>query len=262
MHKLLRQSQSGTNLESARRIKPFFVITMISQLPFFECLSHCKVLPFFKRALFAGFLALSTTATALELSTPEAQCAHSFSSQPSDVTIVQKYLESQHAVQEGLALQIARSAVKESSGAGVPLAMTLAIIQKESRFRPLAKNPSGATGLMQVMPRYHRDKLRAEGPAASLLTPETNIRVGLKVLTEYLAQANGNIEAALRKYSGGAKAYVKEVQSLQRHLTKYKEQVRQGWYQLTANRGDAPFLTAIQGGASKGTSCEESGREC
>lgn len=99
--------------------------------------------------------------------------------------------------------------------------LLIAIIQKESAFRPTVQSSYGAQGLMQVVRRWHHDKLR---PSESLFDPEVNIRVGADVLEEYLASADGNLDHALRKYSGNAPGYVKTIKKESRALGRIAEQ--------------------------------------
>jgi soluble lytic murein transglycosylase-like protein len=56
-------------------------------------------------------------------------------------------------------------------------------------------------GLMQIIPRFHPEKLADHGGEAALLEPEINIRVGTWVLHEYMRRF-GDVEAALLKYAG------------------------------------------------------------
>lgn len=78
--------------------------------------------------------------------------------------------------------------------------LILAVVAVESGFNPIAESPMGAQGLMQVIPRFHHDKL--EGLAAgSLLNPVANIQVGARVLKESIGRA-GTIEAGLQQYAG------------------------------------------------------------
>lgn len=99
--------------------------------------------------------------------------------------------------------------------------LLIAIMQKESAFRPKVQSRYGAQGLMQVVRRWHRDKLH---PSESLFDPEVNVRVGADVLEEYLAQAGGNMERALRKYSGNARGYVNNIRKESRKLARIAEQ--------------------------------------
>ena len=99
--------------------------------------------------------------------------------------------------------------------------LLIAIMQKESTFRPRVQSRYGAQGLMQVVRRWHHDKLH---PSESLFDPEVNIRVGADVLEEYLAQADGNMNSALRKYSGNARGYVNTILKESRTLARVAEQ--------------------------------------
>lgn len=120
---------------------------------------------------------------------------------------------------KALALRIVNSVYREAAHHNVSPLLAMAIIEKESRFQPEAVNPSGATGLMQVIRRFHLDKLKNEQPQA-LQNPETNIRVGVAVLKDYLALNGGDVRRALTQYSGGARTYASQVQSVEGRLTK------------------------------------------
>jgi soluble lytic murein transglycosylase-like protein len=81
--------------------------------------------------------------------------------------------------------------------------LILAVMAVESSFNPIAESGMGAKGLMQVIPEYHQDKLRApHGGELNVLDPETNILVGAKVLREYASRTGGDFMAALGLYSG------------------------------------------------------------
>ncbi len=95
--------------------------------------------------------------------------------------------------------------------------LLIAIMQKESALRPKVQSRYGAQGLMQVVRRWHRDKLH---PSESLFDPEVNIRVGADVLEEYLTRADGNLDKALRKYSGNARGYANTVLKESRALAR------------------------------------------
>lgn len=79
--------------------------------------------------------------------------------------------------------------------------LILAVMAVESRYNPVAESSMGALGLMQVIPRFHPEKLVDHGGESALLDPEVNIRVGTWVLHEYLRRF-GEVEAALQKYAG------------------------------------------------------------
>lgn len=101
----------------------------------------------------------------------------------------------------------------------VPPTLILAMIRQESSLRPNARSSFGAMGLMQVVPRFHREKLARYGlEEADLFVVEHNIRIGATVLTEYLRRRGGNLERALAKYSGNARNYAYRVARFEREL--------------------------------------------
>lgn len=79
--------------------------------------------------------------------------------------------------------------------------LILAVISIESRFNPVAQSEFGARGLMQVIPKFHREKLVKHGGDDALLDPEVNILVGAQVLREYMKRFGGT-ESALQAYAG------------------------------------------------------------
>jgi len=81
------------------------------------------------------------------------------------------------------------------SATGVDPLLILAVMVVESRFNPFAK------GLMQVVPRFHLDKLAAHGGEEAVLDPRTNIHVGARILREYVRRT-GSLEEGLQLYAG------------------------------------------------------------
>jgi soluble lytic murein transglycosylase-like protein len=79
--------------------------------------------------------------------------------------------------------------------------LVLAVVAVESRFNPVAESSQGAIGLMQVLPKYHQDKLLEHGGDAALLDPALNIAIGTRILRDYLRRA-GETESGLQMYGG------------------------------------------------------------
>lgn len=81
--------------------------------------------------------------------------------------------------------------------------LILAVMAIESSFNPFAQSPVGAQGLMQVMTRIHADKYQHFGGHYAAFDPKSNLRVGAKVLQEYIGRT-GSVEGGLRWYVGAA----------------------------------------------------------
>ena len=79
--------------------------------------------------------------------------------------------------------------------------LIVAVIAIESRFNPIAESRAGAKGLMQIIPKFHGDKLEAFGGEEAIFEPEANIHVGARFLKEYLRRT-GNLGIALQMYAG------------------------------------------------------------
>lgn len=103
-----------------------------------------------------------------------------------------------------------------------------AIGHVESKHKPNAKSKKDAHGLVQIQRetgRYWADregirhqpkakKVKGEKDLIWVITkPDVNIRLGAKVLDVYLQEADGNLDEALKRYSGGATDYAKKVRS-------------------------------------------------
>jgi soluble lytic murein transglycosylase-like protein len=80
--------------------------------------------------------------------------------------------------------------------------LIIAVMAVESSFNPIAQSGAGATGLMQVIPRYHSDKFSA-ADGESVLDPRINIKVGAQALKEYIVQGGTEV-AGLQRYNGAS----------------------------------------------------------
>ena len=111
--------------------------------------------------------------------------------------------------------------------AGVDPLLILAVMAVESRFDPDARSAYGAKGLMQIVPRFHRDKLDPHGGEIAILDPRVNVTVGTQILKQYVQEA-GSVQAGLQRYAGGeddpdrryARKVMAEKHRLQRVLDK------------------------------------------
>ncbi len=81
--------------------------------------------------------------------------------------------------------------------------LIIAVIGVESGFNPFSQSVVGAQGLMQVMPRFHMDKLPEEADQSAFLDPVTNVQVGAKVLKESIRR-NGGVANGLQQFAGAS----------------------------------------------------------
>jgi soluble lytic murein transglycosylase-like protein len=79
--------------------------------------------------------------------------------------------------------------------------LLIAVISVESRFNPFSQSPMGAQGLMQIIPRYHQDKLFDAAAEKPFLDPVTNVTIGAQILQESIRR-QGGLVAGLQYYAG------------------------------------------------------------
>jgi hypothetical protein len=79
--------------------------------------------------------------------------------------------------------------------------LILAVMAVESRYNPVAESNMGAKGLMQVIPKWHLEKLEDHGGEHAVLEPAVNIEVGARILREYQRRV-GDLEKSLLMYNG------------------------------------------------------------
>ena len=99
--------------------------------------------------------------------------------------------------------QIVQTAYRAAALMHLDPLLILAVISIESRFNPIAESGMGARGLMQIIPKYHLEKLEEHGGEDAVLDPESNILVGTRILREYVRRT-GSLEAGLQFYNGAA----------------------------------------------------------
>jgi soluble lytic murein transglycosylase-like protein len=119
-----------------------------------------------------------------------------------EMRTVAAYLGRKYRVARVAIEPVVSAAQAAGSKVGLDPLLIIAVAAVESSFNPFAESAVGAQGLMQVVPRFHKDKLPKQGAASeALLDPHTNIHVGARVLKEAIARA-GSLEAGLQQYAG------------------------------------------------------------
>jgi soluble lytic murein transglycosylase-like protein len=114
-------------------------------------------------------------------------------------------------------------AAAEEAGAkvGIDPLLIVAIMGVESSFNARAVSNMGAQGLMQVIPKYHQDKIGARRGGNALFDPEFNVHVGTQVLHEGLRRY-GSLQRALQYYNGSLTdpnaRYTRKVLSFKKRL--------------------------------------------
>ena len=90
---------------------------------------------------------------------------------------------------------------------GLDLSWVFALVRAESAFMEDARSPSGALGLMQVMPATGHETARNIGwrnlRTTDLLKADANIPIGTAYLKQMVDRFNGNITLATAAYNAG-----------------------------------------------------------
>jgi soluble lytic murein transglycosylase-like protein len=111
------------------------------------------------------------------------------------------YLSRRYKVAQDATEQLVGAAHEAGSRTGVDPLLILAVMAVESRFNPIAESVMGAKGLMQVIPKFHQDKLDALGGEDSVFDPMTNILVGARILKDAVRRGGG-LMPGLQLYAG------------------------------------------------------------
>ena len=114
---------------------------------------------------------------------------------------VAEFIARRYRVAEAASTTYVSSAYRSGLAYSVDPLLILAVMAIESSYNPEAESHRGARGLMQIIPRWHPEKLAEHGGESALLDPEVNIQVGARILRDYMARA-GEMQAALQMYNG------------------------------------------------------------
>ena len=88
----------------------------------------------------------------------------------------------------------------------IPKEWPIAVMGHESEYNPLARSSKGAIGLMQILPRAHKERFKGI-PKEELYHIDKNIKFGCEILAYYLELADGNYYKAMHRYLGLAATY-------------------------------------------------------
>lgn len=111
------------------------------------------------------------------------------------------YLSRRYKVAPDVTEQLVGAAHEAGGRLGMDPLLILAVMGVESRFNPIAESVMGAKGLMQVIPKFHQDKLEEHGGEDAVLDPMTNILVGTRILKDAMRRGGG-LMSGLQLYAG------------------------------------------------------------
>ncbi len=99
----------------------------------------------------------------------------------------------------------------------IPPLLILSIIWRESFFDASTVSSANARGPMQVIYKYHREKLKRAGKSEmDLHNIDTGVRVGTEIMREYFDRFDQDIFRTMKAYVGGThKTYAQDI------LTRY-----------------------------------------
>lgn len=99
--------------------------------------------------------------------------------------------------------------------------LILSIMFVESTFKEQARSNANAIGLMQVIYRWHKEKVES---AEHLYNPEINVQVGTQIIKEYIERSKTEKEALLR-YNGSLGKSDKYAKRVQKYRAIFKNEV-------------------------------------
>jgi soluble lytic murein transglycosylase-like protein len=94
--------------------------------------------------------------------------------------------------------EIARAVAVSSANHDIPMHVIIGVMQTESGFDIHARSRSGALGLMQVVPYWHKKTIAGR----SLFNIDDAVDIGTEILAQYLKKAQGSQQRMLGYYCG------------------------------------------------------------
>jgi soluble lytic murein transglycosylase-like protein len=119
-----------------------------------------------------------------------------------DMRAALDYVGQRYRVSAEALLPVFEAAQSVGSKRHIDPLLLIAVISVESRFNPFSQSPMGAQGLMQIIPRYHQDKVPNGAIERPFLDPVTNVQIGAQILQEAIRRQGGLVEGL--QYYGGA----------------------------------------------------------
>lgn len=101
---------------------------------------------------------------------------------------------------------------------GIPADILAALIEQESGFRANAYNPSGATGIAQIIPKWHPE-------ANPGVDPHADIMYAAKYLRQMMTDYGFDLETAIYAYNAGPDAVIKYGKGASNENRKYYPEI-------------------------------------
>ena len=111
------------------------------------------------------------------------------------------HVAKRYRVSSEVLVPIFHTAQESARELGLDPLLIVAVIGVESGFNPFSQSVVGAQGLMQVMPRFHADKLPEDAGDLPFFDPVTNVQVGARILRESINR-NGGLIPGLQQFGG------------------------------------------------------------
>jgi len=104
-------------------------------------------------------------------------------------------------VDKDVALVIANSIEKYTEKYNLSIPLVIALMYRESGFRPIIISKANCIGLMQINPKAHPEKVKPY-KRYQLFHIDVNVSIGCQILSQYLIKRKGNVKKALQNYLG------------------------------------------------------------
>ena len=114
------------------------------------------------------------------------------------------YVKTRYKVSKEAVHPLFETVQRISKEHGIDPLLIVAIIGIESGFKSDAKSAGGGHGLMQIIPRYHLNKIPDGLGVKGLMDPAVNVKVGTIILDDAISRA-GNPVGGLQSYNGSKK---------------------------------------------------------